>query len=45
VAFEIRGKEIRLRKASRVDLEWSKALVSTLSEWSGDADEQAYRDL
>jgi AbrB family looped-hinge helix DNA binding protein len=45
LAFEIHGKEIRLRKASRSDVEWSKALESTLSEWNGSADEQAYRDL
>jgi AbrB family looped-hinge helix DNA binding protein len=45
VVFEIHGKEIRLRKADRLNAEWPEALESTLTEWSGDADEQAYRDL
>jgi len=45
LAFDIRGKEIRLRKSAPADHQWSKALESTLSEWSSEADEQAYRDL
>lgn len=45
VAFEIDGQQIRLRKASPVDLVFTRALEGTLSEWSGEADEEAYREL
>jgi hypothetical protein len=34
-----------LRKARPLDLEFARALEDTLSEWSGEADEEAYRDL
>jgi len=45
IAFDIAGGSIRLRKAREADLEWNRALEGTLSEWSGDSDERAYRDL
>ena len=45
VAFDIEDEEIRIRKARPIDLEFAKALEDTLSEWSGEADEEAYRDL
>ncbi len=45
IAFDIDEGQIRLRKARASDKEWHKSLESTLSEWSGNADERAYRDL
>lgn len=45
ILFEIEDDGIRLRKARPIDLEFARALESTLSEWSGEADEEAYRDL
>jgi antitoxin PrlF len=36
---------IRIRKAEPLDLEFLAALEGTLSEWSSDNDERAYRDL
>jgi antitoxin PrlF len=34
-----------VRRAQRWDLEYLRAVEGTLSEWSGPADEEAYRDL
>jgi antitoxin PrlF len=45
IVFEIEDNEIRLRKARPIDLEFVRAVESTLNEWSGEADEEAYRDL
>ncbi|MGC1676560.1 MAG: hypothetical protein WA740_03415 [Candidatus Binataceae bacterium] len=36
---------VRIRKAEPLDLEFLEALEGTLSEWSSDNDERAYRDL
>lgn len=35
----------RVRRVEPLDLEYLKALESTLSEWSGAADAEAFRDL
>jgi AbrB family looped-hinge helix DNA binding protein len=45
IAFDIDDGQIRLRKARPLDLEFARALESTLSEWTSEADEEAYRDL
>jgi AbrB family looped-hinge helix DNA binding protein len=45
VAFDVEGTEVRLRKATPVDLHFAGALAETLSEWGTEADEEAYRDL
>ena len=45
IAFDIEAGEIRLRKARASDRQWAKAVQGTLTEWSGKADERAYRDL
>lgn len=45
IAFEIENETIKLRKARPVDIEFSKALVPTLSEWESQNDEEAYNDL
>jgi AbrB family looped-hinge helix DNA binding protein len=38
------GKAI-VRRAQKWDLEYLHAVEGTLSEWTGPADEEAYRDL
>lgn len=45
IAFDIEGETIRVRKARWLDLEFAEALEGTLSEWSAEEDEEAYRDL
>ncbi len=45
IAFEIEDKIIKLRKAKPIDIEFSSALVPTLSEWDSENDEEAYNDL
>ena len=45
IAFDIENGEIRVRKASTLDLQWVGALEGTLSEWDSQEDEEAYRDL
>ena len=45
IAFEIEDEIIKLRKARPIDIEFSSALVPTLSEWESENDEEAYNDL
>ncbi len=45
ITFEIEKETVKLRKARPLDLEFSSALVSTLSEWESQNDEEAYNDL
>lgn len=45
VGFEIDGNEVRLRRATPLDLAFTQALEGTLTEWSSKADEQAFKDL
>ena len=45
IAFEIDKDVIKLRKARPIDIEFSSALVPTLSEWESKNDEEAYSDL
>ena len=45
IAFEIENETIKIRKAQPIDIEFSSALVPTLSEWESQNDEEAYRDL
>ncbi len=45
IAFEIENETVKLRKARPVDIEFSSALVPTLSEWVSQNDEEAYNDL
>ena len=45
IAFEIEDDIIKLRKARPIDIEFSNALIPTLSEWESQHDEEAYNDL
>lgn len=45
IAFEIDNDIIKLKKARPIDIEFSSALVPSLSEWESQNDEEAYYDL
>ena len=45
IAFEIDNEIITIRKAQPIDIEFSSALIPTLSEWGSQNDEEAYNDL
>lgn len=49
VAFEIfesdDNKKVIIRKATPIDVEFARALESTLSEWLSTNDEEAYSEL
>ena len=45
VAFELVDDGIRVSKAQPVDEEWTRFVLSGLSEWDSPEDEEAYRDL
>ena len=45
VGFEIDGDEVKLRRATPLDLAFMQALEGTLSEWSSKADDRAFKDL
>ncbi len=45
IAFEVENGQVRLRKATPLDLQFANAVSETLSEWNSEADEEAYGDL
>jgi antitoxin PrlF len=45
VALTVKGKNVRLRRARTVDLEFARAVSDTLTEWFSPADQRAYADL
>lgn len=45
VGFEINGDEIKLRRATLLDVAFAQALTGTLTEWSSAADDAAFADL
>ncbi|MEO6625063.1 MAG: AbrB/MazE/SpoVT family DNA-binding domain-containing protein [Burkholderiaceae bacterium] len=45
VAFEVNGSEIRLKRATPLDVAFAQALTSTLDEWASAADDKAFKDL
>ena len=45
IAFEIDNEIIKIRKAQPIDIEFSSALVPTITEWESQNDEEAYSDL
>lgn len=45
VGFEIEGNEVRLRRATPLDVAFTQALEGTLAEWSSEQDDQAFKDL
>lgn len=45
IIFEIEDDKVVLKKLSSLDWEYLESVSATLSEWSSDADEEAYSDL
>ncbi len=46
LVFEIsEGAAVTLRKWTPIDLEFARAVESTLSEWASKEDDEAYHDL
>lgn len=45
VVFEVDGDQVLLRKARPLDLQFTEAVEGTLTEWTTEADEEAFRDL
>ena len=39
ILYEIEDEEVRIRKATPLDLGWARALESTLTEWDGPDDD------
>jgi antitoxin PrlF len=45
VTYDLKEGDVVIKKASPLDVAFTKALESTLSEWASEEDEEAYRDL
>jgi antitoxin PrlF len=45
IGFEVVGNEVKLRRATPIDLAFNQALEGTLSEWNSDQDERAFKGL
>jgi antitoxin PrlF len=45
LGFEINGDEVRLRRATPLDLTFTQALEGTLPEWASEEDDRAFQDL
>ena len=45
LTFHVRDGEVVLRKVVPLELEYWRSLETTLGEWSGEHDEESYRDL
>lgn len=45
VVFEIEDGQVVIRKATPLDIEYLSSVESTLSEWSSENDEEAYKNL
>ena len=45
VGFEVIGDEIKLRRATPLDVAFAQALTGTLTEWLSAADDVAFADL
>jgi antitoxin PrlF len=45
IGFEIIGSEVRLTRATPLDVAFTQALESTLEEWSSKEDDVAFQDL
>ncbi len=45
ISFEIVGDEVKLSRASPLDVAFAQALEGTLEEWSSAKDDLAFQDL
>ena len=39
ISYELEGDGVRIRKTTPLDIEWARALESTLSEWADGRDD------
>jgi len=39
ISYEVRDNEIAIKKLPKANLEWARAINSTLSEWEDDLDD------
>ena len=39
IAYEVDGDKVSIHKASKIDLEWARALERTLTEWQDGEDD------
>ena len=45
IGFEVEGGQVRLRRATPLDLAFAQALEGTLGEWSSARDDEAFKSL
>ena len=45
IGFEVRGNEVRLCRATPLDLAFAQALEGSLGEWSSPQDDEAFKNL
>lgn len=45
IGFEVEGDQVRLRRATPLDLAFARALEGTLTEWSSPQDDEAFKGL
>jgi antitoxin PrlF len=45
IGFQIEGDTVKLRRATPLDVAFNQALEGTLTEWSSDADNHAFKAL
>ena len=45
LGFEINGDEVKLRRATPIDLAFTEALAATLPEWGSKEDDTAFEKL
>lgn len=45
LGFEINGDEVKLRRATPIDLAFTEALAATLPEWGSKEDDTAFKKL
>ena len=45
IAFEVYEEKVIIKKVTPFDVEYNKALESTLNEWDNQKDDEAYNDL
>ena len=45
ITWEIEDGHVVVKKVPKIDMEWHKAIESTLSEWNSPEDDEAYGSL
>ena len=45
IGFEVAGDDVRLRRATPLDVAFAQALEGTMTEWASRQDDEAFKDL